>query len=84
MLVDVIEVKPLSAYILYLRFEDGTSGEVDISKIVAFKGIFAKLADKKYFSTVKVNPEIGTICWENGADISPCTLIRVLKKSPSL
>jgi hypothetical protein len=62
-----------------LRFEDGTSGEIDISEIVPFKGIFEKLADQKYFLTVKVNPDIGTICWENGADISPCTLYKVLK-----
>lgn len=81
MLVDIIEVKPLSAYHLYLRFEDGTSGEVDISKIIEFKGIFAKLADTNYFATVKVNPELGTICWENGADISPCILYNRLKQA---
>ncbi len=79
MLVDIIEVKPLTAYKLYLRFEDGTSGEIDISKIITFKGIFAKLKDKQYFSTVKVNSDIGTICWENGADISPCTLYKLIK-----
>ncbi len=79
MLIDVIEVKPLSAYKLYLRFEDGTSGEIDISKIVAFEGVFAKLKDKEYFLTVKVNPDIGTICWESGADISPCTLYKLIK-----
>lgn len=78
MLVDVIEVKPLAAYRLFLRFEDGTSGEIDISQIVLFKGIFAKLADKDFFSRVKVNPDVGTICWENGADISPCTLYKML------
>ncbi len=81
MLVDIIEVKPLSAYHLYLRFEDGTSGEVDISKVIEFKGIFAKLADIKYFATVRVNPELGTICWENGADISPCLLYKQLKQA---
>lgn len=79
MLVDIIEVKPLSAYKLYLRFEDGTSGEVDISEIIVFKGIFAKLEDKDYFSTVKVNPDIGTIYWENGADIAPCTLYKLIR-----
>ena len=79
MLVDIIEVKPLPAYKLYLRFEDGKRGEVDISKIIVFKGIFAKLADKNYFSTVKVNPDIGTICWENGADIAPCILYQLIR-----
>lgn len=71
MLIDVVEVKPLSDYRLFLRFEDGLSGEIDISEVIEFKGIFAKLSDKSYFSRVKVNPEIGTICWENGADLAP-------------
>ncbi len=78
MLVGVVEVKLLSEYKLFLRFEDGRSGEVDISQIIPFKGIFAKLADKDFFSRVKVNPDVGTICWENGADISPCTLYKML------
>jgi hypothetical protein len=80
MLIDIIEVKPLSSYKLYLRFEDGRSGEVDVSKIVPFKGVFAKLEDKDYFATVTVNPDIGTICWENGADISPSTLYKLIKQ----
>jgi len=84
MLYDVIEVKPLSAYRLYLRFEDGSSGEVDVSKIIPFEGVFAALVDEKYFATVTVDPESGTICWENGADISPCLLYEAIKTNPSL
>lgn len=80
MLVDVIEVKPLGAYKLYLRFKDGTSGEVDISTVVPFEGVFAQLSDKDFFSRVKINSESGTICWENGADISPCVLYDAIKK----
>jgi hypothetical protein len=77
-LVDIVEVKPLPAYRLFLRFEDGVHGEVDISQVVPFQGVFAKLRDQDYFSMVKVNPDTGTICWDNGADIAPCTLYRIL------
>jgi len=79
MLIDIVEVKPLSEYKLFLRFEDGTSGEIDIAAIVVFKGIFKKLADKEYFSKVKLNPDFGTICWDNAADLSPCALYKNLK-----
>ena len=71
MLHDIIEVKALEDYKLFLRFDDGKSGLVDLTKLVPFKGIFEKLKDKKYFSKVTVNQEIGTICWQNGADLSP-------------
>jgi hypothetical protein len=29
------------------------------------------LKDVDYFKTVRVNPDIDTIVWENGADFSP-------------
>lgn len=69
--VDVVEVKVLEDYLLFLRFDDGKTGKIDISKIISFKGVFEPLKNKDYFSKVKVNPDIGTICWENGADLSP-------------
>lgn len=72
--VDIIDVKVMKDYKVELQFEDGTSGIVDISKIIPFKGIFEPLNDKNFFSKVVVNPEIGTICWENGADLSPTYL----------
>ena len=72
--VDVIDVKVIKDYKVELRFDDGTSGIVDISKIIPFKGIFEPLNDRNFFSKVVVNPEIGTICWENGADLSPTYL----------
>lgn len=73
-LVDIIGVKVLDGYRLYLQFDDGAHGQVDISELVPFKGVFEPLNDKSFFSKVSVNPDIGTICWENGADISPTYL----------
>ena len=69
--VDVISVEIIKNYIIKLQFDDGCSGIVDISKIVPFKAVFEPLNDQHFFNTVFVNPEIGTICWKNGADLSP-------------
>lgn len=82
-LIDVIEVKIVHDYMVLLTFENGTRGEVDISKIVPFKGVFEKLKDKKYFASVQINKDTGTICWDNGADLSPDSLYEaaVLKKA---
>lgn len=78
MLYDIIQVKVIKNHILYLRFEDGVQGEVDISEIIPFKGIFSKLQDKEYFSTVYVNKDLGTIVWDNGADLSPSYLYSII------
>lgn len=73
--VDVIKVQVLNDYTLKLQFDNGSRGIVDISKLIPFKGVFAPLKDKKYFARVAINAEIGTICWENGADLSPSFLL---------
>ena len=77
--LDVVSVKVLPEYKLYLQFEDGSDGKVDISKLVPFKGVFEPLKDKAFFSRVYVNPDIGTICWENGADLSPTYLYQQIQ-----
>lgn len=74
MLQDVLAVQPLTDYKLHLRFEDGTEGAVDLSKMIEFTGIFAPLKDKTFFESVFVNPELGTIKWSNDADLDPDVL----------
>lgn len=74
MLIDIIKVKPLKNFHLYLEFEDGTKGEVDIRKLIKFKGVFKPLKDETFFIKVNVNPEWGTIFWPNGADLDPDVL----------
>jgi len=43
---------------------------VDLRKYLG-KGIFKELLNKKKFRQMKVDAELGTICWPNGADIAP-------------
>ena len=74
MLKDIVKVKPLKDFHLYLEFEDGVKGEVDIRKPIKFKGVFEQLKDEAIFTKVKVNPEWGTIFWPNGADLDPDVL----------
>lgn len=78
MLQDIIEVIPQDNYQLYLKFEDGQSGVVNIKELIEFNGIFAPLNDIDYFKSVKVNREWGTIYWDNGADLDPDVLYSVV------
>jgi hypothetical protein len=70
---DVVEVRYVRDYVVWLRFQDGTSGEVDIQP--SFKGpVFEPLREIEFFKRVRVDSEIGTIVWPNGADVAPETL----------
>ena len=80
---DIVEVRVLKKHHLFLRFENGVTGEIDIADIIPFKGIFAPLKDLHYFSKVKINHDLGTICGENGADISPCYLYSYIENTHS-
>ena len=82
MLSDVVEVQPRGEYRLWVRFEDGVEGEVDLGSALTFEGVFAPLRDPAYFSLVRVNPELGTICWPNDADWDPLVLYSLVTKRP--
>ena len=74
MLKDIVEARPLGQHRLYLRFEDGVQGEIDIAAMIQFTGILAPLADPTYFAQVTTDPETGTVTWPNGADLDPDVL----------
>jgi len=82
MLKDISSVQPLENYQLHIKFEDNQEGVVDISQLIEFTGIFAPLQDLTYFKQVKLNPEWGTIYWENGADLDPDVLYSIVTNQP--
>ena len=69
-MVDVIEARYVRGYIIWLRFEDGTEGEVDLSEEL-HGPVFEPLRDRAYFALLRVNGETGTVEWPNGADLAP-------------
>lgn len=74
MLKDVVEVRPLGGYRVHLRFEDGLEGNLDLSDLITFDGIFRPLRDETEFAKVVVHDELGTVVWPNGADLDPDVL----------
>ena len=72
---DVVAVRPLGGYRLWLRFDDGREGEIDLSPYLKpFRNMFAPLADPGYFARVRVSRSAGTIQWPNGVDLDPDVL----------
>jgi hypothetical protein len=66
MLKDIVAAKALGGYRLYLRFEDGVEGVVDLAPHLSFQGVFEPLRDPIYFAQVRVDPASGTVAWPNG------------------
>ena len=64
------EAKYQGDYRIWLRFADGTEGEVDLEKEL-WGEIFEPLKDKVRFSKFHLNEDLETIVWPNGADFSP-------------
>jgi hypothetical protein len=73
-MLDVVEARYVSGYIVWLRFEDGTQGDVDLSNEL-YGPVFEPLRDPAFFARLCVNPDTGTIEWPNRADLllSSCT-----------
>lgn len=67
----VRNVEVLPGYRLSITCNDGTTGIVDMSRLVTDKraGIYAALKDEQLFSQVRI--ELGAITWPNGADMDP-------------
>jgi hypothetical protein len=74
MLHDVVEARIIADHRVYIRFDDGVAGEVDLAQLLRFEGVFAPLTSKERFAELRVNADTGTIEWPNGADIAPETL----------
>ncbi len=82
MLKDIIEARATGGHRLYIRFEDGVDGEIDLDKLIDFRGVFEPLRRPEELAKVRVDPETGTICWPNGADLDPDVLYAELTGMP--
>jgi len=79
-MLHIKKVKYISNFKLWLSFDDGSSGEVDLKN--SLKGpVFEPLKDLKIFSKVVIDPELETIVWPNGADLAPEFLKELHNKS---
>ena len=70
MLPRITDAKYIENHTLWLRFADGTEGEVDLEQELHGE-VFEPLKDVEYFKAVVLHPELRTVVWPNGADFAP-------------
>ena len=72
----VKDVRYVDGYKLAITFENNITKIVDLDGHLE-KGVFKPLQDVAYFKTVRVDEDLDTIVWDNGADISPNFLYEI-------
>ena len=70
MILHITQAEYKNDYIIWVKFNDGAEGIVDL-KNQLYGEMFEPLKDKKRFQSFRVDPELETIVWENGADLAP-------------
>ena len=73
-MVRVSSVEVLGHYFLRLSFSDGLVRDVDLTHLRDSGPVFEPLTDPSFFARVRVDSELGTIVWPNGADLDPLVL----------
>lgn len=69
-MIHVVEARYVRDYVIWLRFNDGLAGEVDLREELDGP-VFEPLRQLETFRTVRLHPELRTIVWPNGADLAP-------------
>jgi len=77
----ITEAKASQNYKLFIRFEDGASGEVDLSDLVG-QGVFDSWRDPAQFAQVSIDAVAGTVCWPGGIDLCPDQLYHDVTGAP--
>ena len=65
-----VAVRVLGPYIIEVTFRDGTQRRHDLESDL-WGPVFEPLRDPAFFAQAAVDPELGTVVWPNGADLSP-------------
>lgn len=79
-MVHLLEAKALTPYRVWLRYDDGASGEVDLVDL-AGRGVFAAWNDATVFAALSLGPH-GSLEWPGGLDLCPDAMYLRLTGKP--
>jgi hypothetical protein len=73
MIYRVTSVAIEAPYKLRVQFDDDTEQLIDFQPVLAGE-LFGPLRDLNVFNQVRIDQEVQTLVWPNGADFDPATL----------
>lgn len=78
----VVRVNALSGYRLHVQFDDGVTGDIDLTQRL-FGPVFEPLRVESEFQKVFAD-EFGAVAWPCGADLAPDAIYRQLTNPVSV
>lgn len=75
----IVKCKPQQNYKLWIQFDDGVEGEVDLKKLVG-KGVFSAWNSIDFFNSVRVDKRSDTVAWGDDIDLDPYVLRNSITK----
>lgn len=69
----VRSVKVVAPHTLRVGFDDDTEQTIDFRPMLAGE-LYGPLRELSLFNQVRIDPEVHTLVWPNGADFDPATL----------
>jgi hypothetical protein len=63
----------IGPYTLCVRFDDNSEQTIDFQPVLAGE-LYGRLRDLELFNRVRIDPDVETLVWPNGADFDPATL----------
>ena len=79
MILHTTSVEYLGDYRLFLTFNNGESGEAELSERLHGE-VFGPLRDISLFATAHQHPVARTVAWNNGADLAPEYLLDLVRR----
>ena len=76
---DVVEVKPLPDYRLFVRFADGVGGELQL-RVEDFAGVLSPLRNPRFFEQVFLDH--GAVAWPGDIDLAPDAMYEEVARQP--
>jgi hypothetical protein len=79
----VASFQKIAPFTLSIQFDDGTSQTIDFRPVLEGE-LYGPLQESALFDQVRIDPEVHTLVWPNGADFDPAILHNWSESGPAL
>jgi hypothetical protein len=79
----VSSFQKIAPFTLSIQFNDGTTQAIDFRPVLEGE-LYGPLQDPTLFAQIRIDPEIHTLVWPNGADFDPAILHNWPESGPAL
>ncbi|MCY3651019.1 MAG: DUF2442 domain-containing protein [Acidimicrobiaceae bacterium] len=70
----VVELEVREPYRIWVRFDNGAEGVIDLSDSAALGGIFSQWSNQDFWRSAHIVADSGAVAWGDGSEIDVCPL----------